>query len=153
MEASESATAALKIEIQRIPLKQVLGSRDQARLAFAIWQMRGAAERAFLADWFHATLPFVTSSDGLEDFLREVEKEGRSDTSSLLAAIVDDARFNQVGWKYLARILEMLNRGLTAPLVDRRIIYNVRPTSSGRDQQPVLAEWRVLLRQHFRTIQ
>ena len=31
--------------------------RDQSVLAFALWQMRGAPGRSFLADWFYTALP------------------------------------------------------------------------------------------------
>jgi hypothetical protein len=148
----DAAAQSLKAEIQRIPSTRTLGVSDQAVLAFALWQFRGAAERAFLADWFYTALPFVRSPDAVEGFLRQVDKEGRPDTAALLAAVVGDARFDQAGWAPLARILEMVNGSLPSPLVDARTIYDHRPTSGGPDQKETLAAWRALLRQHFKII-
>ena len=118
LEDVERAADSLKIEIQRIPISLTLGLRDQSVLAFALWQMRGAPERSFLADWFYTALPFTRSPDALEYFLRDGEREARPDTSLLLMAIAGDARFEQVGWSPLARILDMVNRTLPSPLVD-----------------------------------
>ena len=141
------ATESLKAAIQRIPLTHILGASDQRVLAFALWQMRGAAERAFLANWFYTVLPFVKSPNALESFLRDVEREHRPDTSLLLSALVGDARFEQTGWSLLSRILEMVNKTLTSPLVDRATID--RHSTERPGQQEALAGWRRLLRQHF----
>jgi hypothetical protein len=149
LEDVERAADSLKTEIQRIPIARTLGARDQAVLAFSLWQMRGDTERAFLADWFYTALPFARSPDALEYFLRDVEKEARPDTLLLLAAIVGDARFEQMGWSPLARILEMVNQTLPSPLVDRDTIYRYMPSSVRPDQQEALATWRRLLRRHF----
>ena len=143
------ATESLKAGIQRIPLTHILGASDQRVLAFALWQMRGAAERAFLADWFYTALPFVRSPDALEYFLRDVEKENRSDTSLLLGALVGHARFEQMGWAPLSRILVMVNKTRPSPLVDQSTIDRYYPGSERPDQQEALAGWRRLLRQHF----
>jgi hypothetical protein len=144
-----AAAASLKAEIQRIPVARTLGARDQATLAFALWRMRGATEKAFLSDWFYTALPFAGSPDALEYFLRDVEKEARPDTSLLLAAIAGHARFDQMGWSPLSRILEMVNKTLPSPIVDREIIYRYTPNSRRPDQEATLASWRRLLRQHF----
>jgi len=149
LEDIAGATASLKAEIQRIPAERTLGAQDQAILAFALWQMRGVADKAFLADWFYTALPFARSPDALEEFLRKVEKEARPDTPALLAAIVGDARFDQMGWSPLARILTMVNKALPTPLVDSATIYRYMPNSQRPDQQATLASWRQLLRQHF----
>jgi hypothetical protein len=149
MENRERAAESLKTEIKRIPGGRTLGPRDQATLAFALWQVRGAEERAYLADWFYTAIPFVRSPDALEYFLRDVEKENRPDTSQLLGGLVGDARFEQMGWAPLSRILEMVNKTLPSPLVDQNTIYRYRPTSERPDQQQVLAGWRQLLRRHF----
>ena len=141
------ATESLKAAIQRTPLTHILGASDQRVLAFALWQMRGAAERAFLADWFYTVLPFVKSPDALEYFLRDVEKENRPDTSLLLSALVGDARFEQTGWSLLSRILEIVNKTLPSPLVDRATID--RHSTERPGQQEALAGWRRLLRRHF----
>jgi hypothetical protein len=146
MENVDRAADSLKTEIQGIPIARTLGARDQAVLAFALWQMRGAAERAFLADWYYTALPFA---DSLEYFLRDVEKEARPDTRALLVAIVGDRRFGQAGWSSLARILEMVNPTLSSPLVETRTIYEYQPNSKRPDQDETLAAWRTLLRQHF----
>jgi hypothetical protein len=143
------ATESLKAEIQRIPVTRTLGPQDRATLALALWRMRGAAERAFLTDWFYTALPFVGSPDALEYFLRDLEKEARPDTSLLLATIVGDARFDQIGWSPLARILEMVNKTLRSPIVDSATIYRYTPNSGRPDEQATLAGWRQLLRQHF----
>jgi hypothetical protein len=111
--------------------------------------MRGAAERAFLADWFYTALPFVSSPDALEYFLRDVEKENRPDTSLLLGALVGHARFEQMGWAPLSRILEMVNKTLPSPLVERNTIYRYLPASERPDQREALAGWRRVLRKHF----
>jgi len=144
-----AAAQSLKAGIQRIPLTHILGASNQRVLAFALWQMRGAAERSFLADWFYTALPFVRSPDALEYFLRDVEKENRPDTSLLLGALVGHARFEQMGWAPLSRILEMVNKTLPSPLVEQNTIYRYRPPSERPDQQEALAGWRRLLRKHF----
>jgi hypothetical protein len=149
MKNVEGAADSLKTEIQRIPITRTLGASDQAVLAFSLWQMRGAAERAFLADWYYTALPFAGSPDALEYFLRDVEKEARPDTRVLLVAIVGDRRFGQVGWSSLARILEMVNSTLSSPLVETRTIYEYQPNSRRSDQDETLAVWRTILRQHF----
>lgn len=149
LEDIESATTSLKIQIQAIPLGRILGPRDQATLAFALWQMRGVAERPFLIDWFYTMLPVRGTPHDLAMFLRAVEKEKRPDTMPLLAGIVGDQRFDNVDWTPLARILEIVNPTLTAPLVETRAIYNYMPASHRPDEAEVLAGWRTLLRQHF----
>jgi hypothetical protein len=149
MDNVELAAESLKTEIKRIPGGRTLGPRDQSTLAFALWQMRGAAERAFLADWFYTALPFVSSPDALEYFLRDVEKENRPDTSLLLGALVGHARFEQMGWAPLSRILEMVNKTLPSPLVERNTIYRYLPASERPDQREALAGWRRVLRKHF----
>jgi hypothetical protein len=150
LEDIEGATTSLKTQIGSIPLNRTLGPRDQARLAFALWQMRGVFERPFLIEWFYTMLPDRgRSPDDLEMFLRAVEKEGRPDTMSLLAGIVGDQRFDNVDWTPLARILEIVNPTLAAPLVETRAIYNYMPASRRPDEAEVLAGWRTLLRQHF----
>jgi hypothetical protein len=149
IENPDRAAESLKAEIKRIPGNRTLGPRDQATLAFALWQMRGVTERSFLADWFYTALPFVTSPDALEYFLRDVEKENRPDTSLLLGALVGHARFEQMGWAPLSRVLEMVNKTLPLPLVDQNTIYRYLPASERPDQQDALAGWRRLLRKHF----
>jgi len=144
-----TAAQSLKDAIQRIPLTHILGTADQRVLAFALWQMRGAAERRYLADWFYTALPFVRSPDALEYFLRDVEKENRPDTSLLLGALVGDTRFEQMGWAPLSRVLEMVNKTLPSALVDQNTINRYYPGSQRPDQQEALAGWRRLLRQHF----
>jgi hypothetical protein len=144
-----AAAQSLKAGIERIPLTHILGVSDQRVLAFALWQMGGAAERVFLADWFYTALPFVRSPDALEYFLRDVEKENRPDTLLLLGALVGHARFDEVGWSQLSRILEMVNKTLPSPLVDRSTINHFYPGSQRPNQQDTLAVWRRLLRQHF----
>src|SRR5262249_5664526 len=144
------ATASLKAEIRSIPLNRTLGPRDQATLAFALWQMRGVAERPFLIDWFYSMLSVRgRSPDDLEMFLRAVEKAGRPATMPLLAGVVGDQRFDDVDWPPLARILEIVNPTLAVPLVETRVIYNYMPTSHRPDEADALAGWRTLLRQHF----
>ena len=149
LEDLQGAATSLKTQIQAIPLTRTLGPRDQATLAFALWQMRGAAERPFLIEWFYTMLPVRASPSDLEMFLRAVEKEGRPDTMPLLAGIVGDQRFDTVGWIPLARILEIVNPTLRAPLVETRVISNYSPSSQRPDEAEVLAGWRTLLRQHF----
>jgi hypothetical protein len=149
LENLERTAASIKAEIGRIPIGRTLGLRDQATLAFTLWQTRGADERTFLVDWFYTVLPFRTSPDWLEYFLRDVEKEARPDTPLLLRAIVDDLRFEQADWSPLERLLVMVNQTVASPLVDPAVIYNYRPSSQRPDQQTTLATWRRLLRQHF----
>jgi len=144
-----AAAESLKAEIQRIPVTRTLGPQDRATLALALWRMRGAAEKAFLTDWFYTALPFAGSPNALEYFLRTAEKEARPDTSLLLATFVGDARFDQVGWSPLAQILEMVNKTLRSPIVDSATIYRYTPNSGRPDEQATLAGWRQLLRQHF----
>ena len=150
LEDIESAATSLKNQIQAIPLTRILGGRDQATLAFALWQMRGVAERPYLIEWFYTMLPArLRSPDDLELFLRDVERENRADTMSLLAGIVGDQRFDNVDWTPLWRILEMVNPTLPAPLVEPRTIHNYAPGARRPDEVAVLAGWRTLLRQHF----
>ena len=79
-------------------------------------------------------------------FFNRVETEARPDTPQLLSAIVSDARFEQMGWSPLVRILEMVNKTVSSPLVEQATIYIYRPRA---DQLEVLATWRSLLRKHF----
>lgn len=141
-----AATQSLKAGIQRIQLTHIIGVKDQATLAFALWQMRGATERVYLTDWFYAAL--LRSPDE-QYFLRDIEKENRPDTSRLLGALVDDARFEQMGWSALSRILEMVNKTLSSPLVEQNTINRYSPPSQRPGQQETFAAWRRLLRQHF----
>jgi hypothetical protein len=150
LEDIESAATSLKNHIQAIPLTGFFGGRDQARLAFALWQMRGVAERPYLIEWFYTMLPAQRRSpDDLEYFLRAVEKERRPDTMTLLAGIVADRRFDNVDWTPLWRILEIVNSTLPAPLVEPRTIHNYAPGVRRPDEAEVVAGWRTLLRQHF----
>jgi hypothetical protein len=149
VENVERAADFLKEAIGAISVHRTLGASDQATLAFALWQMRGAAEDAFLVDWFYTALPFDGSPSATEEFLRNVDQEARSDTGALLAAVVADSRFDHVGWTQLARILVTVNRSLASPLVDQHTIDAYRPNSERSDEQATLAAWRRLLRQHF----
>lgn len=153
LEGVENAAASLKADIQRIPITRTLGPSDQASLAFSLWQIRGALERAFLTNWLYDALPYPRALLELESFFRSVEKEARPDTPLLLSAIVNDSRFDQMQWSPLARVVEMVNQTLPAPLVEQDIIYRYRPSSQRADQREVLATWRLLLRQHFRAAQ
>ncbi len=145
----ESAAATIKTEIQRISLRETLGARNQGVLAFALWQMRGAAERAFLTDWIYTTMPSAGSPNAIEYFFRDVEHEARPDTNALLAAIVGDVRFEQADWTVLSRILVMVNATLPSPLVETGVIYDNRPGSGRSSSSQALANWRTLLRRHF----
>jgi hypothetical protein len=149
VENVERAAHFLKTAIAAIPVRRTLGVSDQATLAFALWQIRGAAEDGFLVDWFYAAAPFDGSPSGTEEFLRNVDKEARSDTGTLFAAVVADSRFDQVGWTQLARILVTVNRSLASPLVDQHTIDAYWPGLERPDEQATLASWRRLLRHHF----
>jgi hypothetical protein len=150
MEDPMRAAESLKLAIRGVPLERMFGPTDQATLALALWQLRGADELAFLAEWFYTVRPFSDSPDVLATFLLNVEKDARPDLSLLLAAVVGDDRFDQVRWFHLRQILEIVNRTVPSPLVDQSTIYRF---SSDRDagHRNVHARWRQLLRQHFRT--
>jgi hypothetical protein len=141
----------LKREIADIPLKGYEGQNEQAGLAAALWRMRGAAEKDWLANWFYTVLPLARDNmaHGPESFLRAVEKEARPDTRGLLASIVGDVRFPTADWSSLAQILELVNATLDTPLVEKGEIYDYQPNSKRPDQQETLAGWRDLLRRNL----
>jgi hypothetical protein len=142
----ERGVADVKEAIQRISLRETLGARNQFILAFALWQVRGAEERAFLTDWIYTVMQDPKSTDVIEYFFRDVEDEARPDTNSLLASVVRDARFEQANWTVLSRLLMMVNAATAAPLVETSIIYDSR---TGEKAPQVFANWRILLRERF----
>jgi hypothetical protein len=153
LENVERAANGLKAELRNIPLSRTLGARDQAVLAFTLWQLRGAVEREFLADWFYTAQPAGTLMHDVAGFLRDVQKEARPDTPRLLSAIVRHPRFDEADWFSLAEIFAIVNETLPTPLVDSRRISDYFPGSQRPDQQEELAAWRTVLRRHFSTIQ
>ena len=162
LDSPEQGARSLRDAIQRIPLgtppgattiglRGAEGQTDQAMLAIALWQLRGAAELPFLTNWFYTALPLAREhlAHGPESFLRSVDAMSRPDTRALLSAIVGDARFDQTDWASLAQILEMVNRSVPTPLVESRVIYDYQPRSERPDQREALAAWRARLRRHF----
>jgi hypothetical protein len=142
----ERAAAAVKAEIQRIPIRGVLGARNQGILAFTLWQMRGPSEREFLTNWVYTAMATPATPDPVQQFFGDVKNEARPDTDMLLASVVRDPRFEQANWTVLSGILLSVNSALPVPF-ETQAIYNAR--SAGQDDPRVFANWRTLLRQHF----
>jgi hypothetical protein len=147
----DEAVRWLKGQIAAVP-PTILTPRVQALLTTTLWRMRGAAERDYLTGWFYSVLPGAQENGvhGPVEFLRGIQKFGRADTDTLLAAIVNDSRFDRTDWATLAELLQMLDRRRSAPLVERPTIYDYRPPNNRPDHIQVLAGWRELLRQQFR---
>ena len=121
---------------------------SQVGLVQALWQVRGAAEREFIANWVYEAITRPLGGDAIRDFFRSVEQEGRPDTGELVTAMVADARFDRASWYLIAPLLRVANRGLAEPLVTPYAIGRGQPGSSDLEQEIVLAHWRTLLRKH-----
>jgi hypothetical protein len=120
----------------------------QGRLVATLWQVRGAEERGFLANWLYSALPLRLGDEAVRGFFQSVEQEARPDTKDLVAAVVSDARFETAPWSLLAPLLGAANRGLPTPLVARSAIANADPRPPKPDHEAVLASWRSLLREY-----
>ena len=120
----------------------------QTRLAVALWQVRGAAERAFLSNWIYETITRPLGNEAVRDFFGQIQQEDRPDTRDLLTAVVSDQRFEQAQWALLAPLLEAANRGLTSPIISSDEIYGNQPRPPRADHADVLARWRAALREY-----
>ncbi len=136
--------------LQRYPLDGICGGSEQSVLMAALWRMRGTSEKQRLVSWFYRAMAKALreksdgSNHGAVEFLLQVKADKRLDTKELLAALVDDARFEQADWPVLKELIEMASAGLPKPLVSTEEIYAAWPPRG--DNQAVLAQWRELLR-------
>ncbi len=115
------------------------GAANQAWLQAALWRNEGMKAATELVDWFY-TVP--SSALGPYYFLNLVDRDERADMHKLLAAIVNDKRFDRVDSSALGTLLEIVNRDLSTPLVPPKEILHSRKNPGA------LAEWRDLLRHY-----
>jgi hypothetical protein len=151
------ATNWLKNEITTIPITRRLDIRQdhQAMLAATLWHMRGPAEKDYLTQWFYSVQPMAQQDipNGSATFVRMIGQYERQDVDSILTSIVSDPRFDRSDSFTLAELLKTVNSRRGTPLVEPGVISDYRYASlrfERPDQTQVLANWRALLREHFR---
>jgi hypothetical protein len=145
------AAESLKANIRDIPPERLLGVRDQATLATALWLLSGDAEAAFLVEWFYSAVTIRSSSIEVHRFLERIIKENRTDTPQLLRSLVGHPRFDELLEAPLVQVMEMANQTLAAPLVQPEMVFRYRQYPKEPDQRQTPAVWRRLLREQFGT--
>ena len=118
-------------------------------LAGGLWRIRGPAEMDFLVNWFYTVLPNAREPwHQPVAFLWAVERAARPDTKQLMAALVNDSRFDHTDWATLVEILKIANTGRATPLVASSDIYDAQPNGLA-DVHRLYPQWRNLLRHEF----
>lgn len=149
---SDPAAARKIIEaaLERFPLSNISGGREQAVLIGRLWRIEGLKEKRRIVDWFYKAQAKVVreksdeSNHGCVDLLRSVRAAKRPNTDELMLIIIEDSRFDQIDLPAMKELLETVGYGLSKPLVSREEL-------SGADGRAgkLIARWQEILRRRF----
>jgi hypothetical protein len=104
-----------------------LDGEARTAVARALWRLAGALESQFLLDWFHTDRdPHMGRAPYRAGFVEFLLQRFEPPDRALLAAIVRDARFEQVDWPTLKSIVTGLNQNLLEPVVDPREVESTK---------------------------
>jgi hypothetical protein len=136
----DRAEAILTPAIEKLDRK-VFGW-DQAQMAAALPRIAGETHVPYALDWFYGSKPGEPVTNAQEIFINEVVARGGRPGRALLAALIDDRRFDTLSGFALARLIAVIGSWLPSPLV-----ANPYQSLSPDQEARVRGEWRQLARQ------